>query len=101
MVLQDMLALGEPHHQEPVVSVEDSDDEAIVRGSEQVEDGPDCAFLVGRGDPRSDTWFAVRPTDKKRKEYRNPNNPSDNTHAVLPLFGFHTQLQRGRYAQKH
>jgi hypothetical protein len=41
-----MLALGEPQHQEPVVSVEVSGDEAIVRGSEQVEDGPDCAFWL-------------------------------------------------------
>ena len=81
--------------------MEDSGDEAMVKGSEQVEDDPDCAFLVGRGDPRSDTWFTVHSADKRRKEYRNPNNPSDNTHAVLPLFEFHTPLQRGRCAQKH
>jgi hypothetical protein len=54
-VLETLLALGETYHHEPVVSVGDPDDEAMMRGGNNVEDGPEEGTFVGVGcDPGSD-----------------------------------------------
>ena len=45
-VLQTLRVLGEAQHQEPVISVEDSDDEATMGEWEQVKDTPDGMFVL-------------------------------------------------------
>ena len=45
-VLQTLLALGEGGHHEPVVSVENSEDDVTERESEEVEDTPDSMFVL-------------------------------------------------------
>ena len=45
-VLQTLLALGEGGHYEPVVSVENSEDDVTEREREEVEDTPDSMFVL-------------------------------------------------------
>ena len=65
-VLQTLLALGEDKYQVPVASVENAEDDPMVREWEQAEDTPDSMFCLSRDGLRSHIWLAYSFSDTQR-----------------------------------
>jgi len=90
-VLETLLALGETYHHEPVVSVDDLDDEAMVEEWEYVEDGPEEGTFVGLSVTLGLTfrWFTDISAHQERNAHRRDHhNLSGSTLVSSPLPGF-------------
>ena len=60
-VLETLVALGETYHHGPVVSAGDAEEEAMAKGWEYIEDGPEEGAFVGFGVIPRLTFSGLQP----------------------------------------